>query len=280
MSIQAGRTLLDKGVGAGRSRAWPIVKIRLRYPGPEGELELEHAPGASMTVGRDSDCELRLALPGVSRQHVRFTAEHDGLLIEDLGSTNGTLVDDQRIERATVQRAARIRLGSNGPWLEALFEQEPERDHDGATAAGGSVAVPPAAITAAPEPASWPSSTSRARVSSYPRLNLEVRRMTTRSALFADSAPSPRKRPVIKPEAEDASDLTFYMDAAITPPVGVPVAAAQAPPAAEPAAVDDDRTEPSGPPVSLSPARSRALGLVAAAIGLILGLALAMLLIR
>jgi hypothetical protein len=51
------------------------------------------------TVGRDPGCEI--ALPGetsVSRTHARLEATPDGAVVTDLGSTNGTFVNGQRVE--------------------------------------------------------------------------------------------------------------------------------------------------------------------------------------
>ena len=48
-------------------------------------------------VGRGKDCELRIPLADVSRQHCQFTLEGEQLLVRDLGSSNGTQIDDHTI---------------------------------------------------------------------------------------------------------------------------------------------------------------------------------------
>lgn len=53
----------------------------------------------STTLGRGPDCGITLDYPGLSRQHARLTPTEDGLLVEDLGSTNGCLINDVRVER-------------------------------------------------------------------------------------------------------------------------------------------------------------------------------------
>ena len=45
-------------------------------------------------VGRDPACGIWLDVPGVSRRHARLVVGPDRTTLEDLGSTNGTLVDD------------------------------------------------------------------------------------------------------------------------------------------------------------------------------------------
>ncbi|HST43846.1 MAG TPA: FHA domain-containing protein [Luteimonas sp.] len=52
------------------------------------------------TLGRAADCGIRLDHPGLSRHHARLTPTSEGLLVEDLGSTNGWLLNDVRTERA------------------------------------------------------------------------------------------------------------------------------------------------------------------------------------
>jgi pSer/pThr/pTyr-binding forkhead associated (FHA) protein len=55
---------------------------------------IEVAPGQSRTVGRGGQADITIDDPSLSRIHARVTAELDGLLaVDDLGSTNGVLVN-------------------------------------------------------------------------------------------------------------------------------------------------------------------------------------------
>jgi len=47
----------------------------------------------------------------VSRKHARIQMQADQIWIEDLGSTNGTFVDGERVTSAELYDGARIRLG-------------------------------------------------------------------------------------------------------------------------------------------------------------------------
>ena len=60
------------------------------------------APGAVKTVGRAPRADFILDVALVSRLHCRLSAEEDGLEVVDLSSTNGTFVNDKRIERAVL----------------------------------------------------------------------------------------------------------------------------------------------------------------------------------
>lgn len=58
--------------------------------------------GDRMVVGRLSSCEICLQDKNTSRQHAAFVREPDGWAVEDLGSTNGTLVNGRIVDRKTL----------------------------------------------------------------------------------------------------------------------------------------------------------------------------------
>ncbi len=71
--------------------------------------------GARLVIGRDLACDLRIADAEVSRRHCEVEARPDGLRVRDLGSVNGTFVDDARLERGVERRlgpGARLRVGA------------------------------------------------------------------------------------------------------------------------------------------------------------------------
>ena len=66
---------------------------------------------ASTVVGRGNDVQLRIDDPGISRRH--FVIELDPVpIIRDLGSTNGTLVNDESVVEVPLQDGSRISIGS------------------------------------------------------------------------------------------------------------------------------------------------------------------------
>src|SRR6476646_6095518 len=69
------------------------------------------APGAVKPVGRAARADFILDVALVSRLHCRLTAQEDRLEVVDLSSTNGTFVNDKRIERAVLGNGDRLRLG-------------------------------------------------------------------------------------------------------------------------------------------------------------------------
>jgi FHA domain/ABC-2 type transporter len=63
-------------------------------------------------IGSGADCDVVVAQPRVSGRHCRFTELADGYLVEDLGSSNGTYVNGERIAGPTrVSAADAITLG-------------------------------------------------------------------------------------------------------------------------------------------------------------------------
>src|SRR5215467_13119566 len=53
-------------------------------------------------IGRKEDCDLRLDHKGISKQHCVIVKTDGLLLLRDLGSTNGTRVNGQRVRRAAL----------------------------------------------------------------------------------------------------------------------------------------------------------------------------------
>ncbi len=68
------------------------MRFRLRYM----QHDLELAEG-EFVVGRNASCQLSLDDPLVSRRHARLLIQPNAVLIEDLQSRNGVLVNGQRI---------------------------------------------------------------------------------------------------------------------------------------------------------------------------------------
>jgi pSer/pThr/pTyr-binding forkhead associated (FHA) protein len=68
-------------------------------------------PGATKTVGRARRADFIVDAALVSRLHCRLEAADDNLEVVDLASTNGTYVNDRRVERARLTAGDRLRVG-------------------------------------------------------------------------------------------------------------------------------------------------------------------------
>ena len=73
-----------------------------------------------LIVGRAADCDVVIDDDGVSRRHGLLVVSTDvEVTIEDLGSTNGTMVDGQRCDVLALNGGERLQFGS-----ETIFKFE------------------------------------------------------------------------------------------------------------------------------------------------------------
>lgn len=68
-----------------------------------------------MTIGRE-DCDVLLPDPEVSRNHARMTMASGRVVVEDLGSRNGTFVNGARIEGATALSEGDLLVFGHTEW--------------------------------------------------------------------------------------------------------------------------------------------------------------------
>ena len=71
----------------------------------------KHTFRSQLTIGRRSDNTIRLVDAKVSRNHAKIIATHDGFLIEDMQSSNGTSVNGEKIETRLLQSNDTITIG-------------------------------------------------------------------------------------------------------------------------------------------------------------------------
>lgn len=67
--------------------------------------------GKTFTIGRREDCELRIPLPSVSRKHCKLVRGDSGLELKDLASSNGTFVNNQRVQETILKAGDRVVVG-------------------------------------------------------------------------------------------------------------------------------------------------------------------------
>jgi pSer/pThr/pTyr-binding forkhead associated (FHA) protein len=75
----------------------------------EGTFRL--TPGAVKTVGRATGADFIVDVALVSRLHCRLTATERHVEVVDLESTNGTFVNDKKVDRANLANGDRLRVG-------------------------------------------------------------------------------------------------------------------------------------------------------------------------
>jgi hypothetical protein len=63
-------------------------------------------------IGRGADTDLRIDDPGISRNHAELRRSGGDVTVVDLGSTNGVVVDGQRVGEQRLKDGARVQLGT------------------------------------------------------------------------------------------------------------------------------------------------------------------------
>jgi pSer/pThr/pTyr-binding forkhead associated (FHA) protein len=64
-------------------------------------------------VGRDSNCQVCIDHPSISRQHCQFSLNGEGtLVVKDLDSTNGIYIDDSRVKHAALMPGHVLQIGA------------------------------------------------------------------------------------------------------------------------------------------------------------------------
>src|SRR5882724_7044540 len=80
-----------------------------KYQGGEYAL----AEGQEIVIGRSSELDMVLVEEMVSRKHARIALTDGVINIEDLGSTNGTFVNGEKVDRGTLMEGDRVLIGTN-----------------------------------------------------------------------------------------------------------------------------------------------------------------------
>ncbi|MBI3070700.1 MAG: FHA domain-containing protein [Deltaproteobacteria bacterium] len=116
-----------------------------KYRGSEFPLDWER----EFIIGRAPEIELSLVEDLVSRKHARISTRKNTIVLEDLGSTNGTFVNGERIKRVLLKDGDRILIGTSilalGPY-DGHVPQSPQSDVEAtvtAPALFGSLAAVP-----------------------------------------------------------------------------------------------------------------------------------------
>jgi pSer/pThr/pTyr-binding forkhead associated (FHA) protein len=108
-----------------RSALAPGQQLALRFISGKyqgGEFPLTE--GIPIIVGRSSDLDMVLVEEMVSRRHARIELRQGVVLVEDLGSTNGTFVNGERINSGSLAEGDRLLIGTSILKLVVVDEQQ------------------------------------------------------------------------------------------------------------------------------------------------------------
>jgi two-component system cell cycle response regulator len=109
-----GTLILQRPIGPSEKKQGPTgdaCLVNLHPPGPDIGRRIPLV-NSQYIVGRDSDAGLVVSRSSVSRSHARVYIDDDGnWWVEDLNSTNGTFVNEQRIRAQQLNDSDQVRFG-------------------------------------------------------------------------------------------------------------------------------------------------------------------------
>src|SRR5215212_8049031 len=88
------------------------------------------------TVGRSQENDIVIPDPNVSRQHARLSRSDNGYVVEDLGSTNGTLLGGAPIDRERIESGDELTFGQSSARFVRRIEPPGEGGRDPAGPGG------------------------------------------------------------------------------------------------------------------------------------------------
>ena len=109
--------------GVPLSEGFPITKIVLDVVDGQDRGRRFVSEQSSVRLGADPLCDVVLTDPTVSRNHAEVRARGAGFMLIDLQSTNGTFVDDERVESAPLEAKSTFRLGRSELRFDVLTEK-------------------------------------------------------------------------------------------------------------------------------------------------------------
>ena len=120
-TLVGGRRLIEELRSKKKGRTACVIVIA----GPNiGEM---HPLQADSIVGRQADAWLCLTDSEVSRHHAKFEQRGDAVFVQDLGSTNGTFVNDQQVTEQQLSDGDKIQIGATTV-LKFSYHDDVERE--------------------------------------------------------------------------------------------------------------------------------------------------------
>jgi len=100
----------------------PTLRIRLRSE-PTEPHSVDFSAMGRFRIGRDPACQVQLASPLVSRMHAEVRLHAGSWHVEDLGSTNGLILNGTPLEAGELRDGDRLQLGKGAPVLLVSLEE-------------------------------------------------------------------------------------------------------------------------------------------------------------
>lgn len=108
-AIAAARDMAADGeIGATRVRAAPPKFVLRGVSGATfGKM---YGISGPTTIGRSAECDIAIPVDEISRRHAMVKPNAEGLQVEDLGSSNGTFINNKRVQAGQLAPGDELRL--------------------------------------------------------------------------------------------------------------------------------------------------------------------------
>lgn len=150
----------DGGIGATRVRA-AAPKFVLRGVSGNTFGKMYGVTGP-MTIGRSAECDIAIPVEEISRRHALVKPNVDGLQVEDLGSSNGTYINNKRVQHGQLNPGDELRLDqvrlilvAPGTEIQQVQQKAPAAEAAAASGSGVIKAVAGVVIVASAALIAW-----------------------------------------------------------------------------------------------------------------------------
>ena len=117
-----------------------MLRTELRIIGGEQHGSVITLEAEKFLIGREQDCQLRPNSESISRHHCVIASDEFSIRVRDLGSTNGTFVNGQRIHTETQLKSGdRLAVGSQEFWVSIFDPSSVQKLDETAAQSPGSV---------------------------------------------------------------------------------------------------------------------------------------------
>jgi len=88
-----------------------VMDVKLVMFKPNGQRKDFEITKDLTVIGRSEDCTLRIPLASISRKHCELIRDEQGLRVRDLASSNGTYVNNQRVNETVLNPGDKLTVG-------------------------------------------------------------------------------------------------------------------------------------------------------------------------
>ena len=106
-----GKTRITQVKPANKHSTQPACMVLLYPNGPDMGRRFP-LTSKQVIIGRGSDCEIIMDLDSISRRHAQLERRGAVVMLQDLGSTNGTYVNEQQITERALADGDQVKIGN------------------------------------------------------------------------------------------------------------------------------------------------------------------------